>query len=167
MVSSNHVNYWNYLETVTADRNKEAIQRELNTTTQAVNLAQAEKLVSDKKLSEGLALKALADTDLSKANRDQSLAMAKSILANIDFSERLTTNKEGELKFQIGKLATEFGLKKVEVAAKLLELDIELKKLEQQKDIATADREAKYLEIFARLMGSIVGAAGGVVKGGK
>jgi len=159
MASSNHINYWNYLETVTADRNKEALQRqgydiqsELNKTVQNVNVAQASKLVSDKKLSEGLALKAQADTETA-------LAMAKSIVANIDFTGRMTTNKEEELKFQIRKFGKEFGISEKEIKVKQDLLQNAIDKLAQDKEIATADREKEYLKIFAGLMGSIVGAA--------
>lgn len=91
MVSPNHINYWNYLETVQADRNREALQKEMNRSNIDLNKTQA--IVN------------AAITHKLGAEYYKTKAETSSVLANIGFKERETTVKEKELLFKINSFA--------------------------------------------------------------
>lgn len=143
MVSPNHINYWNYLETVTANRNKEAIQREGQDSQIALNETQ-------KRLN-------IASTNKLGADIQTALAQAKSILANIDFTKRLTVVKERELKLNLDRWAQEFGINADKLAVYQGELNLAIDKMNQDKEMKAKDRELAYVKIVADFFGGIFG----------
>lgn len=150
MVSANHVNYWNYLESVTANRNKEKL------TSEGLGLQQQEIGLKAKDLDLKKAMNE-SQMKVNVATESKFLADAISTLENIGFSERSTRVKEKELDFQVNKWADQFGLDKSKLKKDLLGLDIELHKIAQDRDLTeleiTQKREAAYLNALVKLFG--------------
>lgn len=149
MVSPNHINYWNYLETVTANRNKEAISRlgtesqvKLNTAQEPVYAATVNKIV--------------ADTALSRAN-------TQSTLANIDFSQRMTNNAEADLKFQIEKFAKEYILNEADTKTRQDNIKLGYDKMIQDLGITDKNRNAQVTGIWVGVLNALIGAGAKIV----
>lgn len=153
MASSNHISYWNYLENVTANRNKEkltaeglGLQKELNTSQISVNEVQK--------------LRSYAEMEKMKSEIARIEADAKSILENIDFTRRLTANKEAELKFFIEKTGKELGLKDRDIKNQENLYEAKRQELSLRKDIADLDRAFLEKKMWVETIGELVGLVG-------
>lgn len=156
MASANHVNYWNYLENVTANRNREKL------TSEGLGLQKEEIGLKSRDLD----LKEILNNSqirVNSASESKFLTEAISVLSNIGFSERMTKVKEKELDFNVNKWADQFGLNKLELKKDLLGLQIDLHKISVDKTLKEGDQAIKMVEIYSKVFSSILG---GMAKGG-
>lgn len=140
MASANHINYWNYLETVTANRNKEALQGALNEST--IDLNKTQEVVN------------AALTNKLGADTAQGYANAQSTLANIGFSARKTAVMERDLAFQIDKFAKQLQLDTQKAvwdkAFKVESIKFDYAKLAQDLGIHTDKMTQAQAELFQK-----------------
>lgn len=188
MASTNHVNYWKYLEEVTANRNREAenvrhniategldlkrtdSQVSLNKTQELLNLAGVGKTIADTTVAHEQAKKISADTLVSKVQVEkikQDIAESKAgvILAR----DRL--NKDiRELEFSMDKFVKEYILDEKDAETRRLNIYLGAYKLIQDFDIhldvmaqRKLDRIIHTLEISSNTAVNIVKAVLGVI----
>lgn len=170
MASSNHVNYWNYLENVTQNRNREYENTRHNTATEGiglltarsgaslnltqelVNKAQAIKLGADTKVSEASAQKIAADRLVSLATVNKIKQDIVASVANIEYQRGTLLLQDRALVQDMEKFAQKYILDELDTSTRAGNLRLGVAKLEQELDIhvdkmnqADKDRFQKYI----------------------
>lgn len=184
MASTNHVNYWNYLENVTANRNRETENTRHNTTTEGiglmtaksgvalnatqelVNKAQAIKLGADTKVSLAQADKIAADRLVSLATIGKIKQDIVASKANVEFQRGTLALNNKELLFDMEKFAKEYILDAKDAETRAGNLKLGIAKLEQEFDIhedkmSQADKD-RYQRYISELNKTVI-AAGNIV----
>lgn len=153
MASANHINYWNYLENVTANRNREQemsthnrivegldtrktmAQVSLNASQELLNAASTLKVKADTAVSYANVAKIAADTIVSKVQADK---LNQDIIAsqyNVVFQNRSLNLRAQEIAIGVEQFAKKYLLDERDVATREGNLELGIAKLEQELGI--------------------------------
>lgn len=155
MVSPNHISYWQYLEDVKANRNREKETSYHNRVTEGFEGSKTNSIVSLNKTQELVnmanILKTKADTEVSYAMADKIAAdtiVSQTMVSKLkqDIAESRTNQvvnlknlelNQNKLKFDMDKFAKEYILSEKDVKIREGNLNLGIAKLQQELQIHT------------------------------